>query len=81
MRTFTQEELNRFIINHMQDIKRDFNCTTDIDKKIMFANQALSYTNMAVVFASADIYNQVQDMYNEMVHAWDLKYCDLSDKV
>lgn len=63
MRTFTQEELNRFLVYHIIDICERYEEATkkhnqsDID---YYFPQIMAYNNMAVVFADSETYLEIQ---------------------
>ena len=71
-RTFTQEEIDNFIINHIKGIQEDYlDCikkgNNDEYVKSMYLGKALGYCNMSVVFGSNDIFETAHKIYDDML--------------
>ena len=63
MRTFTQEELNRFIINHMINVCEEYEDAQikhDEYYSDYYFAQIMAFNDMAVVFADTETYLTVQ---------------------
>ena len=63
MRTFDQEQLNRFILHHIIDVCDEYEeaqIRHDEYRIDYYFSQILAYNNMAVVFADTDTYLEIQ---------------------
>ena len=63
MRTFTQEELNRFLIYHLSDLCNKYENAKIIKDEYWedyYFAQILAFNDMAVVFADTETYLEIQ---------------------
>ena len=63
MRTFTQEELNKFLIYHLNDVcdkYEEAQIKHDEYWEDYYFAQILAFNDMAVVFADTDTYLEIQ---------------------
>lgn len=71
MRTFTQEEIDNFIINHIKEVEQDYLYCIKKDKnddvKLMYLGKALGYCNMSVAFGSNNSFEIAHKIYDNML--------------
>lgn len=71
MRTFTQQELNNFILNHIMETCKNYKEATTLNhlnnKNYYFAKM-MAYDDMAIVFADAYTYSKTAKLIRETIN-------------
>ena len=71
-RTFTQSEIDNYIISHIKDVQAEYdywikNYKSDDYAKLMYLGKALSYCNMTIAFGSSEAFETAHKIYDDML--------------
>lgn len=71
-RTFTQSEIDNYIIEHIKDVQKEYNYMINNYKeddyaKLMYLGKALSYCNMTIAFGSNEAFETAHKIYDDML--------------